>query len=316
MSVASFVAQLKALMPPGLVWTREQASDQLKVLNGLAPEFDRVQQRAGKLLLEMSPATASEMLPEHEAKHGLPDACAPVPVTDADRQAALLQKLEDDKRGHNPADYADLCNDNGYPGAVVARRIALPFQAGKSRAGDQARGDGWVFLYAVAYMAELIGAPNDFTSWATKVGVTVTANAKHAPDGTATADVLAFPFGTNYIECGIAGAPKTTQFDIWLRAPTEQQVLVALFTPGHTQTIVQQFVTATPYWRRLTFRGTHASGCAFIRIAGSSATVYAWGARAGAVDPVLECKLSNARQGHTVPQFRMIDDWLPTAGSH
>jgi uncharacterized protein YmfQ (DUF2313 family) len=85
---------LRILLPIGDAWPRavpELVRDQ--VLDGLGLSYDRVRRRALDLVEESDPRTAIEMLPEWEAALGLPDTCAPLADTVAERQRRAHAKL-------------------------------------------------------------------------------------------------------------------------------------------------------------------------------------------------------------------------------
>lgn len=85
---------LRALLPSGEAWPTsvpELVRDD--VLDGLGRTYDRVRQRARDLIEESFPGTAVEMLPEWESALGLPDSCAPLADTVAERQRRAHAKL-------------------------------------------------------------------------------------------------------------------------------------------------------------------------------------------------------------------------------
>lgn len=317
MSVASFLTQLQSLLPRGSAWSRAPLASITKVLESFAPEFNRVQQRADQLALEINPVTAVEMLDEHEFINGLPDLCAPIPTTVSARQAALASKLLEN-RGHNRADYIAIAEDLGHTGTTVHRRHVLPFRAGASRAGEHVRQRGSVFLYAVAYMASAdTASPNDFTVW-TPFHATVTANAGVAPDGTTTADRINFGTTDPNILRTWTTSPLSVQFDVYLRAESgDVPVAIQIRTVGGV-VFAGTGVLVTSRWQRFTIRASHASGVVSVSIGRigtyPASTILLWGARVGVVDTVAECKLKGARQAHTRADFRVIGDYLPASG--
>lgn len=88
------ITTLRQLLPTGVLWPR--SVDGLvrdKVLSGLAKSYDRVRARADQLIEEADPRTAVEMLAEWETNLSLPDTCAPLAETVAERQRRAHAKL-------------------------------------------------------------------------------------------------------------------------------------------------------------------------------------------------------------------------------
>jgi uncharacterized protein YmfQ (DUF2313 family) len=302
-SIASFVQQLQALLPRGLLWSRDPDSLVTKTLEGIAPEFCRVQTRANDLLLEMSPATAVEMLDEYEATQGLPDPCTAAPTLPEDRQAALLARLREDA-GHNPADYVALAETFSHAGSVVTRRPFPPFRAGVGRAGEPCYGDGWAHAFTVAYMANLLADPNGFFGWE-NTATTFDDAAADGPDGTATADRV--NFGASVSAEAHTDLPSTqdeAQFDVWLRMESGQGRFTLSMLNVSASVVASKGVDADRRWRRHTVRG---EGVATVSIApetpGSAVSVLAWGAAVGSVDPRFECRMQSTAQSHSVAVF-------------
>lgn len=121
MTTADYLAQLQALLPPGIAWARRAAATLTKLLAAFADEFARVDQRAADLVEESDPRTTSEMLPDWERVAGLPDPCVAVlgvEQTVEQRRAALVAKLTA-LGGQSRQYYIDLVAALGYPGATI-----------------------------------------------------------------------------------------------------------------------------------------------------------------------------------------------------
>ena len=309
MTADDFLHQLLALLPPGKAWSREGVSILTSVMDGIAPEFARVQDRADALQLELDPNNVTEMIDEWEAAYGLPDDCMPENVTIEDRRAALIARLQE-SQGHNPADYTAIGVALGHTGTSVLRRPYTPFTVG-SPAGAPLYGEEWVHVFDVHYMTNLIASPHDFTVW-TNVSVTVTANVALSPGGTFIADSLAFAaFAPSTRTLAIAGAPEKVQFSVWLTSTSglHDVILQIIAVDG---TVSSKTVTVDEHWGRHEIRAEDSSGIASVRLAGvgngSGYTVYAWGAYAGEVDDVFECRLDTIKQAHTLALYRVIGD--------
>ena len=70
-SAIEYQRLLKSLMPKGKAWSNDPDSVQNQLLYGLAEELARIDARADDLVLESNPATAVELLEEHEADYGI-----------------------------------------------------------------------------------------------------------------------------------------------------------------------------------------------------------------------------------------------------
>lgn len=85
---------LVQLLPTGFLWPRQ--TDDLvrdKLLAALGKSYDRVRARADQLLDEADPRTAVEMLAAWETNLSLPDTCADLADTVAERQRRAHAKL-------------------------------------------------------------------------------------------------------------------------------------------------------------------------------------------------------------------------------
>jgi len=64
---------LKKLLPPGMVWMREEGNNLDKLLAGIAEEAERVDNRIDDLLDEALPSATIEMMEDWQRVAGLPD---------------------------------------------------------------------------------------------------------------------------------------------------------------------------------------------------------------------------------------------------
>jgi uncharacterized protein YmfQ (DUF2313 family) len=93
LTAADYLLQLQALLPSGPAWPRED-SPLTRLLTGIAQEAARVDARAGDLLTEADPRTATELLPDWERVLGLPDDCNKrVALTVPQRRLLAAQRL-------------------------------------------------------------------------------------------------------------------------------------------------------------------------------------------------------------------------------
>lgn len=128
---AAYGNELQQLLPPGLAWPRDPASQLGLLCLAFGDEFARIDGRALDLIEEAYPDTTDEMLPDWERVAGLPDPAIPAPVTRADRLAALAARLTEDA-GQSDDDYIALIAGFGYAAAITHH---TPFAAGVGYAG-------------------------------------------------------------------------------------------------------------------------------------------------------------------------------------
>lgn len=145
-SQEDYSGALRALMPVGPVWPREQTSVQGAVLDALAAEYQQSDTDALTLLKGAFPASATIMLKEWEASLGLPDDCA-IGETDsmALRQKAVVTKLTA-TGGQSVAYFTAQAKALGYNVQITQFRQA---RAGMSGAGAAINGDDWPFVMLV-----------------------------------------------------------------------------------------------------------------------------------------------------------------------
>ncbi len=144
-----YAAQLKALLPPGLAWTRDPNTDMHLFLNGLAAEPARIHERVEDLLAEMDPTQTVELLTEWETVWGLPDPCTGSLETLGERRVALLARIQS-VGGQSPGFFIRLAESLGYTitidenvggDATVWRVNAAETTVRWSRAGEMRAGD-------------------------------------------------------------------------------------------------------------------------------------------------------------------------------
>jgi uncharacterized protein YmfQ (DUF2313 family) len=306
---AAFLSSLQSLLPPGKAWTRDPSTVVTKVLRGFVPELVRVQDRIDTLLRELNPGEAVELLPEYELAYGLPDACSTLGDSIEARQADVLSRLREDA-GHNPADYIAIADASGYTGALVYRHPFPPFTVGESGAGERLYGAGGPSVYILAYMANRIASPNDFSTWTTGGTSSVDADAAVAPDGNTTADRLNIGSVTFSHLVNSPSAEFDLQFSVWLRSESGEKS-IALWCRANSVIVAQFDFTVDTIWRRFETRA--ASGLPITHVditasGGGTVSVLAWNACVGVPDERFECRLSHVQQAHTEAVFRVIGD--------
>lgn len=124
MVLSDYVTLLQNALPQGLAWPRWDGSFLTQLLRGLAPEFARVDARAGDLLNEADPRNTVELIDEWEAFAGLPDPCVTQEQTLEQRRVALSAKLLM-QGGQSPAYFIGLAEALGYEGATIDHQFFM-----------------------------------------------------------------------------------------------------------------------------------------------------------------------------------------------
>ena len=138
--------ELRALPPPGKVWSRDPATNFGAVTDALGAEFARLEQRGYDLIEEAYPNTTNEMLPDWERIAGLPDPAIPAPTAYADRITALLNRLV--TRGDvSPAGMEAIAALYGYTATIT---IHVPFYADVGTADSLLYADTSVFWWEMS----------------------------------------------------------------------------------------------------------------------------------------------------------------------
>ena len=120
-------------LPTGPAWPRDEDSTLMTVVTGLMHIWGDVDSAAATLLQqEADPRTTILMLPDWERNFGLPDLCLAEPVTIANRQQQLLQRMTM-SGDPTPPKYVQLAAEIGY--AINIWEHA-PFMCGVSAVGD------------------------------------------------------------------------------------------------------------------------------------------------------------------------------------
>jgi uncharacterized protein YmfQ (DUF2313 family) len=121
------------LLPEGLAWPRDPASNLGRLLGWVAEERERRHDRALNLLeVEVVPTTSQELLPDWEQALGLPDPCKPLPGTLGARWAAIADVFFAD----HPPTPENMVTWAAQAGWNVTIREQRDFVAGVSVAED------------------------------------------------------------------------------------------------------------------------------------------------------------------------------------
>lgn len=145
-TAADYKELLKALLPPGQAFPRDQNTDMDTLLDGMAQELSRIDLRGERLMMEANPLGAVELLSDWERVAGLPDKCAgTLETTQQGRRNALISKLSS-TGGQSVAYFIEVAASLGY---VVTIEEFRPFRAGLSFAGDSLTNGDWVYTWRV-----------------------------------------------------------------------------------------------------------------------------------------------------------------------
>ncbi|AGC43248.1 hypothetical protein MYSTI_01917 [Myxococcus stipitatus DSM 14675] len=148
MDAPSYARVIKKLLPPGSVWDLLTDGKLSALCLALAQELTRVDGRAGAVLNEADPRTATETLEDWERVLGLPDADVPViPSTVAERRLAITQKLVR-VGGQSKPYYVALAAACGYTVTIDDSYGATILRAG-FRAGARVFGVQWAHVWRV-----------------------------------------------------------------------------------------------------------------------------------------------------------------------
>lgn len=144
MVLSKYATMIQNLLPVGLAWPRQSATNMESFLEAISGEFMRVDTRVDDMLREAYPLTTSELLTDWERVTGLPEECEGLAETTQRRREAVHQKLSA-IGGQSPGYYIDVAARLGYEITITE---FSPFVAGDS-AGDSAWGDDWAYAWQV-----------------------------------------------------------------------------------------------------------------------------------------------------------------------
>lgn len=133
----SYKNLLKQLLPEGPAWECEEI---LSLVESLAQEMARSDQRIYQLLTEMDPAGVYELVPDWEQVMNLPDPCLGPSPSYSDRVKQVRKRLTQ-VGAQTPAFFVSIAKEQGYDKAKVVEIWAPRF--GRSRFG-KARFGTWL----------------------------------------------------------------------------------------------------------------------------------------------------------------------------
>lgn len=144
MTALQYREQLRALLPPGRALDDGGAGVLTQLLDGLATELERVDDRGDVLIKESLPDTTLELLPDWERVAGLPDDCTPAGQSVDARRGALIARLTSSSGPTIPY-LLSLAQVLGYTVGIVERHARRSGDA----MGDYYGGTDWQFVWEV-----------------------------------------------------------------------------------------------------------------------------------------------------------------------
>lgn len=156
--VSRYARLLKNLMPTGWFWESKnrKGSNLSKLLNSMAEEYARIEERAYDLIKESNPSTTFELLPDWERVFGLPDECAPDETLTLQQRRQRILQLLTTRGGQNKAFYQTLASQFGFDVDVIEVSDQPPFRAGYGRAGDRLTNGLWRYAFIIQAPADSI----------------------------------------------------------------------------------------------------------------------------------------------------------------
>jgi uncharacterized protein YmfQ (DUF2313 family) len=140
----AYALGMRDLLPSGAAWPRGDTSTLQLLIDALAAEFARVDERLGQLLVEANPREASELLADWERVEGLPDPCVTSAQTVAQRRESAHSKLTYGG-GQSRAFFIALAQSLGY--TITIDEFGSAAEA--TAAGVPFTGEGWAHTWRV-----------------------------------------------------------------------------------------------------------------------------------------------------------------------
>ncbi len=144
-SAEEYTKLLQSLLPKGRFWTRDSSSDLKKLLEGLAQEFVRIEERTEDLINEKDSRYTDELLSEFETEYGIPEYGEDLAITTEKRRGVLTAKKNEFNSQHKGY-YIELAADLGW---TVIIQEYTPAWAGMVTAGSPCGDQHVVFYWTV-----------------------------------------------------------------------------------------------------------------------------------------------------------------------
>jgi uncharacterized protein YmfQ (DUF2313 family) len=141
---------LKQLFPKGRLWTFPSGGTLDKLIEGVAEELLRVEQRAIQLLSEIDPRTTTEAISDWERVLGLPGECATLATTNEERRQQILSKLLQ-TGPQNKTFFVEIAQGLGYDITISDITTFDPFRVEVSRVESNLNeaSAGWVHAFQI-----------------------------------------------------------------------------------------------------------------------------------------------------------------------
>ena len=149
---------LENLLPKGRLWRPREQPTFRALLEAVATEPCRVEDRINDLLFEADPRQTDELLEEWERLLGLPDECSPDGQTPDERRAQVVQKYTN-VGGLSKEFYEFTAAQLGFP-TVTVNNIR-DFQVGRQAVGDALTN----YFLEIMTVGQPIGQPLQLVGW-------------------------------------------------------------------------------------------------------------------------------------------------------
>lgn len=165
--IEKYKSLIRKLFPTGWAWRFNFGSDFEALVEGLAQEPCRIEERGFAFLDEMDPNTTFELLEDWERLLGIPDECTPEDreLGISERRLRVLQKLTTGG-GQSQAFYILIAQQLGYDIGVIDVEDFKDFRVGEARVGDALNNStlpgggvgaaGWAFTFQITAPAALV----------------------------------------------------------------------------------------------------------------------------------------------------------------
>lgn len=154
--ILKYKGLIRKLFPEGWAWRPNDGSTLGALVDSIAVEPARVEERAFKFLDEMDPRTTFEMLDNWERLLGIPDECTPEGDPGlSERRQRVLQKLTTGG-GQSIEFFKLIAQQLGYDAEIIDVVNFEAFRVGKARVGKPlSNTDSWQYTFVVKAPAEL-----------------------------------------------------------------------------------------------------------------------------------------------------------------
>ena len=141
-----YADMLYNLLPRGIAWARARGSNLGLLLEGIAQEFERVEDDAERLINECIPDTTGEMLTDWERVAGLPECCLRnIEQTESQRKSNLIAKLAQ-VGGASLAYFIEIAGRQGFDITIDESPSFIPYYFVE---GVEVDTDNWQYVWEV-----------------------------------------------------------------------------------------------------------------------------------------------------------------------